>query len=60
MYLSIHASALFVLPCAVGTKNVAKELRKICRGIVHNRDVTWFTQLSDKGKYMNVTTYNHL
>lgn len=33
----------------IGTKNVAKELKKVCRGAVRGRDVTWFTQLSDKG-----------
>ena len=32
-----------------GTKNVAKELRKICAGSVRARDKTWFTELSDKG-----------
>ena len=37
-----------------GTKNVAKELKKICRGAVRGRDVTWFTQLSDKGVYIHV------
>ena len=34
--------------CA-GTKNVAKEMRKICAGTVRNRDKTWFSELSDKG-----------
>ena len=29
-----------------GTKNVAKELHKICAGLVCT---TWFTELSDKG-----------
>eukprot|EP00731_Ephydatia_muelleri_P010645 Em0005g1231a len=32
-----------------GTKNVAKQLRRICAG--HTRDRTWFTELSDKGTY---------
>ena len=32
-----------------GTKNVAKELKKICAGPVKARDKTWFAQLSDKG-----------
>ena len=48
------------LSCAsfisISTKNVAKELRKICHGAVRGRDVTWFTQLSDKGVYINVLT----
>ena len=34
--------------CA-GTKNVAKEMKKICAGPVKARDKTWFAQLSDKG-----------
>ena len=32
----------------VGTKNVAKELAKITKGQVRDRDVTWFTELADK------------
>ena len=32
-----------------GTKNVAKEMKKICAGPVKARDKTWFAQLSDKG-----------
>ena len=31
-----------------GTKNVTKEMRKICAGTVQNRDKTWFSELSDK------------
>eukprot|EP00731_Ephydatia_muelleri_P037275 Em0434g1a len=31
------------------TKNVAKEMKKICAGSVKARDKTWFAQLSDKG-----------
>ena len=31
-----------------GTKNVAKEMKKICAGPVKARDKTWFAQLSDK------------
>ena len=34
-----------------GTKNVAKELRKICAGLVRARDWTWFTELSDKDMF---------
>ena len=36
----------------LGTKNVAKELKKITTGQVKNRDVTWFPQLIDKRKLM--------
>ena len=32
-----------------GTKNVAKELKKICAGPVKARDKMWFAKLSDKG-----------
>ena len=32
-----------------GTKNVTKELKKICAGTVKTRDKTWFAELSDKG-----------
>ena len=32
----------------VGTKNVAKELAKVTKGQVRDRDVTWFTELADK------------
>ena len=34
-----------------GTKNVAKQLHRICAGTIHTRDRTWFTELSDKGMY---------
>ena len=32
----------------VGTKNVAKELAKVTKGRVRDRDVTWLTELADK------------
>ena len=31
-----------------GTKNVAKEMKKVTEGLVRNREVTWFPELSDK------------
>ena len=31
-----------------GTKNVAKELRKITEGRVRDRNLTWFPELVDK------------
>ena len=34
--------------CWVGTKNVAKELAKVTKGRVRDRDATWFTELADK------------
>ena len=30
---------------------MAKELRKICAGLVRARDWTWFTELSDKDMF---------
>ena len=30
---------------------MAKELRKICAGLVRARDRTWFTELSDKDMF---------
>ncbi|KAL5487433.1 hypothetical protein EMCRGX_G020032 [Ephydatia muelleri] len=32
-----------------GTKNVAKQLHRICASTVRTRDRTWFTELFDKG-----------
>eukprot|EP00731_Ephydatia_muelleri_P029616 Em0021g139a len=40
-----------------GTKNVAKEMRKICAGTVRNRDKTWFSELSDKARTTKVHLY---
>ena len=34
--------------CWVGTRNVAKELAKVTKGRVRDRDATWFTELADK------------
>ena len=34
----------------VGTKNVAKEMKKISEGRVRDRGVTWFPELVDKRK----------
>ena len=36
----------------IGTKNVAKEMKKICQGKVRDRGKTWFPQLVDKRKEM--------
>ena len=41
-----------------GTKNVAKEMRKICAGTVQNRDKTWFSELSDKSVCVCVVIWN--
>ena len=37
----------------IGTKNVAKEMKKISEGLVRNRGVTWFPDLVDKPKLDN-------
>eukprot|EP00731_Ephydatia_muelleri_P015970 Em0009g394a len=37
-----------------GTKNVVKQLRRICAGTVRTRDRTWFTELSDKARCTKV------
>ena len=39
----------------IGTKNVAKELAKITKGRVRDRDKTWFTELADKRKSLEYT-----
>ena len=33
----------------IGTKGVAKEMKKICSGTRRDEGVKWFTELSDKG-----------
>lgn len=40
----------------VGTKNVAKELAKLTKGRVKDRDKTWFTELADKRMFEGSTT----
>ncbi|KAL5493826.1 hypothetical protein EMCRGX_G015058 [Ephydatia muelleri] len=40
-----------------GTKNVAKQLHRICAGTVRTRDRTWFTELSDKARCTKVRLY---
>ena len=34
--------------CTIGTKNVRKEMKKISKGRVRDRDKTWFSQLADE------------
>ena len=48
-YLLVFSGEL--IGVIAGTKNVAKQLHRICAGSVHTRDRTWFTELSDKGMY---------
>lgn len=38
-----------------GTKNVAKEMKKVSEGLVRNRGVTWFPELADKCSCVCVT-----
>ena len=46
-----HCSSVFVyiLHSTIGTKGVAKEMKKICSGPRRDEGVKWFTELSDKG-----------
>ena len=48
-YLLVFSGEL--IGVIAGTKNVAKQLHRICAGTVCTRDRTWFTELSDKGMY---------
>ena len=43
-----------VFEVRAGTKNVAKELHKICAGPVHARDGTWFIDLSNKDIFFTI------
>ncbi len=38
----------------LGTKNVARELKKVTEGRVRYRNVTWFPELTDKRKWIDV------
>ena len=44
----MHQVCSDVLMYYPGTKNVAKEMKKISEGLVRNRGVTWFPELADK------------
>ena len=48
-YLLVFSGEL--IGVIAGTKNVAKQLHRICASTVRTRDRTWFTELSDKGMY---------
>ena len=48
-YLLVFSGEL--IGVIAGTKNVVKQLRHICAGMVRTRDRMWFTELSDKGMY---------
>ena len=45
-----HGAVQYGLVCInckfAGTKNVAKQMRKICAGTARTRDKTWFAELS--------------
>ena len=49
--LAQHCKISFVycLLLTIGTKGVAKEMKKICSGPQQDEGVKWFTDLSDKG-----------
>ena len=40
---------VYCLHSMIGTKGVAKEMKKICSGPRRDEGVKWFTELSDKG-----------
>ncbi|XP_064383612.1 uncharacterized protein LOC135332186 isoform X1 [Halichondria panicea] len=40
-----------------GTKNVARELKKITEGRVRDRNITWFPELSDKRRSIKIHLY---
>ena len=44
----------------IGTKNVAKELRKITEGRIRDRDISWFPELYDKSKMPLYCTVQYL
>ena len=48
-YLLVFSGEL--IGVIAGTKNVAKQLHRICASTVRTRDRTWFTELFDKGMY---------
>ena len=43
----------------LGTKNVAKSLKKIAVGTKKTEGKTWFSQLSDKSKLFYMSMYTH-
>ena len=65
-----HLHTMYMSVCGVyclymymsGTKNVAKELKKIAQGANKWEGVNWFRQLSDKRKktYLYMYMYMHL
>ena len=45
-----HLKKLFP---AIGTKGVARDMKKVCSGAQRDEGKTWFSELSDKGTGMN-------
>lgn len=43
----------------LGTKNVAKGMRKITVGPKRSEGKTWFSQLSDKSKLLYMSTHDN-
>eukprot|EP00731_Ephydatia_muelleri_P022377 Em0014g968a len=57
-YLASQKQVAMLMYCTTSsTKNVAKEMKKICAGPVKARDKTWFAQLSDKARSTKVHLY---
>ena len=48
-YEHCKISFVYCLLLTIGTKGVAKEMKKICSGPQRDEGVKWFTDLSDKG-----------
>lgn len=54
MCMHVQSDFISLLTCIPGTKNVAKELKKIAQGANKWEGVNWFRELSDKRKCMNL------
>ncbi|KAL5509979.1 hypothetical protein EMCRGX_G005436 [Ephydatia muelleri] len=60
-YLASQKQVAMLMYCTTSsTKNVAKEMKKICAGPVKARDKTWFAQLSDKARSTKHFQGHHL
>ena len=56
MYMYMHD--IHVCLYVLGTKNVAKELKKIAQGANKWEGIHWWRELSDKRKYTNLHVYD--
>ena len=51
MFISLSTKKKTIFP-AIGTKGVARDMKKVCSGAQRDEGKTWFTELSDKGRGM--------